>query len=163
MLLDQLLQLIHLHAVAVDGRTDQIGAVKPEALDGGQKGRPLHDGLAARIDQALAQQIERLLAAGGDDQLVGGHIFGALGLHELRQLLAQRLVALGGAVLQRGPGLGGQRLVGGLADAVDVEHRAVRKAACKTDDAGLAQQLEQFADGGGFDVLQALGEMERHG
>jgi hypothetical protein len=85
--------------------------------------------------------------------------------HEGGELLAQRLVALGRAVLQRGAGFFGQRGVDRLADAVHVEQGAVGEAAGKTDDAGLAQQLEEFADGGGFDVVQAVGEgdLEGHG
>jgi carboxymethylenebutenolidase len=47
-----------------------------------------------------------------------------------------------------------------LRDAVHVEHGAVGKAAGKADDAGLAQQLEEFADGGGFDVVQAVGKLK---
>jgi hypothetical protein len=42
-----------------------------------------------------------------------------------------------------------------------VKHGAVRKAARKTDDAGLAQQLEEFADGRGFDVVQAIGKLHK--
>jgi hypothetical protein len=53
--------------------------------------------------------------------------------------------------------------VDGLLDAFHVEHRRIRKAAGKADDAGLAEQLEQLADGGGFDVVEAGGELQGHG
>jgi len=60
-------------------------------------------------------------------------------------------------------GLFGQRGVDGLTDAVDIEHGAVGKAPGKADDAGLAQQLEQFTDGGGFYVVEAVGKWQGHG
>jgi hypothetical protein len=56
-------------------------------------------------------------------------------------------------------GLFGQRLLARLFQALDVEHGAVRETAGEADDAGLAQQLEQLADGGGFDVVEAGGEL----
>jgi hypothetical protein len=61
------------------------------------------------------------------------------------------------------PGSAARACVHRFANAGDVEHGAVRKAAGKADDAGLAQQLEQLADGGGFDVVEALGEGKAHG
>ena len=158
MRLDQLFQPIDLDAVAIDGGADQIGPVQTETLDGGQEGGAFHDHLAARVDQGLAQQIQRLLAAGGDDQVGRGHALGAFADHELGQLLAQRVVALSGAVLQGRAGLLAQRLVHGLGQAGHVEQRGVWKAAGKADDARLAQQLEQLADGGGFDVVEAFCE-----
>jgi hypothetical protein len=94
---------------------------------------------------------------------VGLQALDALAGHEGGQLFAQRVVALGGAVLQRGAGLFGQGFVGSLLNAGHVKHGAVGEAAGKADDAGLAQQLEEFADGGGFDVFQAVGKLEGHG
>ena len=47
-LVDQLFQLVGLHAIGVDRRGDQFGAIKPEALDGGREGRALDDDLVAR-------------------------------------------------------------------------------------------------------------------
>ncbi|OQB99288.1 MAG: hypothetical protein BWX79_03175 [Alphaproteobacteria bacterium ADurb.Bin100] len=160
---DQLLQLIGLHAVAVDRRADQLSAVQPEALDGGQEGGALDDDLVTGGNQRLAQQVQRLLAAGGDDEVLGCHGGAALARHEGGELLSQRAVALGGTVLQRAAGLFGECGIDGGSDTVDVEHRAVGEAAGKADDAGLAQQLEEFADGGGFDVVQAVGKLEGHG
>jgi hypothetical protein len=152
-----------LHALAVNGRGDHLCPIQAKALDGGQKGGAFHNHLVAGVDEGFAQQVQRLLAAGGDDQPVGLQALDALAGHEGGQLFAQRVVALGGAVLQRGAGLFSQRLVGGLLNAGHVKHGAVRKTPGKADDAGLAQQLEQLADGGGFDVVQAVGELEGHG
>jgi hypothetical protein len=107
----------------------------------------------------------RSSAAGGDDEPVGHHLGRTLGLHEGGDLFAQGVVALGGPVLQRGARLGRERSIGGGADAVHIKQRAVREATGEADDAGLAQQLEELADGGGLDVVEAIGEgrVERHG
>ena len=159
MLGDELFQFVGFHAMAVDGRADELGAIEAKALDGGQKRRAFHDHLVTGTDQGLAQQVQRLLAAGGDDEVLGCHALRALAGHELAELLTQRLVALGGAVLQRGAGLLVQRCIAGSADAVYIEHGAVGKPPGKADDAGLAQQLEELTDGGGFDVVQAVGKL----
>jgi hypothetical protein len=66
---DQLFQLVGLHAVAVDGRADEFSAIQAEALDGGQEGGAFDDHLVAGADERLAQQVQRLLAAGGDDEV----------------------------------------------------------------------------------------------
>jgi hypothetical protein len=63
-----------------------------------------HDDLVAGGDQGLAKQIQRLLAAGGDDQLSAATSVAPLLPMKAAQLLAQRVVAFGGAVLQRGAG-----------------------------------------------------------
>ena len=93
------------------------------------------------------------MAARGDDQALGGdlHIGGAaraaLGGHEGAQTLAQRAVAFRGPILQHRPRRGGKHRLAGLADALHIEQRGVRKTAGKADDAGLAQQLEELPDG----------------
>ena len=160
---DQRFQAVHLHAVAVDRRADQIGAVQAEALDRREKGRTFDDHLVARVDQRLAQQVQRLLAAGGDDQLLGRQIGHALARHERGQLLAQGVVALGRTVLQRRARLFSQGLIDRGLYALDVKHRAVGETAGEADDAGLAQQLEQFTDGRGFNQVQAVGKFNGHG
>ena len=159
---DELLEPIDLHALRIDGCADELRAVEPKALNGGQKSRALHDHLIARVDHHLGQQVQRLLAAGGHDQAFGTG-GGALGRHEAGQFLAQGTVAFGGTVLQGRARFMAEGLLRGLAQTLDVKHRTVRKASGKADDAGLAQQFEQFTDGGGFDVLESVGKLDRHG
>ncbi|EWS63571.1 hypothetical protein Y695_03196 [Hydrogenophaga sp. T4] len=160
---DQPFQFVGLHAVAVHRRADELRAVEAETLDGGEEGGAFDDDLVAGGDERLAQQVQRLLAAGGDDEVVGRHTLVALAGHERGELFAQRVVTLGSTVLQGATRFFGQCGVDGFADAVHVEHGAVGKAAGEADDAGLAQQLEEFADGGGFDVVQAVGKLHWHG
>jgi hypothetical protein len=56
-----------------------------------------------------------------------------------------------------------KRLRRSLLQALDVKQGAVRKPTREADDAGLAQQLEQLADGGGFDVEESVGKGQGHG
>ncbi len=79
--------------------------------------------------------------------------------HEGADGLAQRLVALGCAVLQHRAGAVREHSFAGQADTFNIKQCRVRKTARKADDAGLSQQLEEFTDGRGLDVVQALGKM----
>ena len=157
---NQLLQLVGLNAVGVDGRADDVCAIQAKALDGGEKCGAFNNHLVAGADHGFAQQVQRLLAAGRDDQALRCQIFHALAGHEDGDLFAQRVVALGSTVLQCCAGFLAERGVDGFADAFHVKHGAVGKTAGKADDAGLAQQLEKFADGGRFDVVEAVGKMQ---
>ena len=159
-LCDQFFQLVGFDAMAVDWGADQLGPVQTKALDGGQKSRPFDDHLVAGTDHGLANQIQGLLAAGGHNQMFGGNIFGALFRHEMGQLFAQGAKAFGGTVLQGRTGVLRQSCIAGFTDAFYVKHGAVRKATGKTDDAGLAQELEKLTDGGGFNVVQAVSKMQ---
>ena len=150
---DQGFQLVHLHAVSVDRCADQLRAVEAKALDSGQKSGAFHNDLVTGADHGLAQQVQALLAAGGNYHLFRRQVFDTFGFHERGQLLAQRVVAFSGTVLQRGSCLFGQRGVDGFTNAFHIKHGRVREAARKTDDAGLAQQLEEFADGRRFYVV----------
>ena len=81
---DQLFERIGLHAFAVDRRADDFRAIEAKALDGREEGRAFDDHLVAGVDHGLADQVQRLLAAGGHDHLLGSHILGPLGRHEGR-------------------------------------------------------------------------------
>ncbi len=81
-------------------------------------------------------------------------------MHEAGQLLAQRRIALGGAVLHCASGLLLECGQGRGANAIDIDQRHIREATGEADDAGLAEQLEQLADGGGFDLVESVGEAD---
>ena len=150
---------VGLHAIAIDGGADQFRAVQAEALDGGQEGGAFHNDLVAGADQGLAQQVQRLLAAGRDDEVVGSHVLAALAGHEACKLFAQRSMAFGGAVLQCGASLFGQCGIDGFANALHIEHGRIGEAARKTDDPRFAQQLEEFTDGRSFNVVQSVSKL----
>ena len=156
---DQGFELIHLHALRINGHAHDLGAVQTKTLDGRQKSGRFHQGHIVGVKQGFGDQIQGLLASGGDNQTFRRQVFNAFGGHECSQLFAQRVVAFGGAVLQGSTGFLRERLSAGLANALDVKHGAVRKASRKTDDAGLAQQLEKFTNGRSFDVVEAISEL----
>ena len=152
-------ELIHLHAVGVNWHADHLGTVQTKTLDGGQKRGRFDQGHIAGVEQGFGDQVQRLLAACGDNQAFWVEVFHTLGSHEGRELFAQRVVAFGRTVLQGSTGFFGQCAGAGLANAFHVKQGAVWKAAGKADDAGLAQQFEEFADGRSFDVVEAVSKL----
>ena len=83
-----------------------MGAVESKALDGGQKGGRFDNDFVAGRDHGLADQVQRLLAAGGHDQSFGRY-GGTFARHEVADLLTQRAPAFGGTVLQHRAGVVG--------------------------------------------------------
>ena len=67
---------------------------------GAHVGRRLGHDDVARVDEDRGDQVERLLGARGDHHVVRVRV-NALERHDLGDVLAQRLVALARAVLQR--------------------------------------------------------------
>ena len=80
---------VAIKSVGIGRSADDLRAVEAKALNGGQKSRAFNDDFAARLGQCFAHQVQRLLAAGGDDELIGAD-GRAPALHERGQLLAQR-------------------------------------------------------------------------
>ena len=158
---DQCLQLIRLHAVGICGGSQGLRAVQAKALDGREKGGRFHNHLVAGRDHALRDQIQRLLAARGDDELLWmqGCVFCRI---QGAYLFLEGRKAFGRAVLQGFAWPLGERGMRGCVKAFHVEQVGIWKTTGKADDAGLAQQFEQFANGRGLDVLQALGK-GKHG
>ena len=153
MLLNHLLECIHIYAVFIDRHTQNGGTVQTEALDGGQKSGRLDQHRVLRIKQCFTDQVQRLLAAGGDDHFIGTQTGHAFGLHESRKLFTQGVVAFGGTVLQSRARFITQGAFAGFAYALHIKHGAVGKASGKADDAGFAQQFKEFANGRGFDFV----------
>ena len=64
------LELVDAHAVAVHRHLDDVGLVGAEGGDRARVGRRLGDDHVTRIKQRLADQVDDLLTAGGDQDLV---------------------------------------------------------------------------------------------
>ena len=139
MLHDHFFELVHLHAMCIDGHAHHLWAIQTKALDGGQKSGAFDQRHIVGVEQSFGNQIERLLAAGGDNQTFGTQPFHTFAGHKRRELFAQRVVAFGGTVLQRSTGLFAQGFGTGLTNALHIKHGAVGKATGKTDDAWFAQ------------------------
>ena len=80
------LQLVDAHAVAVHGDLYDVGLVGAEGRHRTRVGRTFGDDHVAGVDQRLAHEIDDLLAARGDEHLVGldGH---PLSVHDLHDAL----------------------------------------------------------------------------
>ncbi|MCY1554685.1 hypothetical protein D9M68_912720 [compost metagenome] len=129
-------------------------------MQGAQVAGVLDEHLAVLVDQHLAQQVERLLRARHDQDLVGGDVrAGAVQI--VGNPLAQRRVAFGRAVLQRGAAVGGQYLVECLSHHFYREAAGRRQAACERNDFGTLGYLEDLADGGAGELLGAFREGKR--
>ena len=163
MFCNEFFKRLGVHTVAIDRRRNKLCAIQPEALNGGQKGGPFHNDFVARADHGFANEVQRLLAACGHNQLFGFNILHALLPHEMRQLIAQRAIAFCGAILKCGTWLLRQGQRRGFANALHIKHGAVWEATGKADDARLAQKFEQLPDGRGFDIVQTIGKLQGHG
>ena len=98
---------------------------------------------AALVQEHLADQVQRLLAAGGDQDLLGIDTPG----QEVGNRLTQRGKAFGGRVLQ---GCGTVTLhhgLAGLGERVQGEGLGGRQAASHADDAGAVGEFENLANG----------------
>ena len=84
---------VHRHLV-------HVGAAGRERRHGARVGRPLGQDRVAGVEQDAAQQVDRLLPAGRDDQLAGARLGAAL-RHQRGERVAQLVDALGRPVLQR--------------------------------------------------------------
>ena len=95
-------------------------------------GASSEDAVAA-IDQQLADQIERLLRAGGDEDIVGAGDDAVAG-KVAGNHLAQRLIAFGGAVLQRLGAVLGEDFMAGFVEALTGKDVGGGKASAKGND-----------------------------
>ena len=110
----------------------------------------------AGVDEDPGHQVERLLRPGGHDNVV--RMCGdPLERHDLKDLLAQRGVALSGAVLQSGEPLRGQHPRDSGSNGIHREGREVRHAAGEGDDLRTRSDGEQSANLGGGHAGGALG------
>ena len=162
MFLDQLLQPVDINAVGINRRTYQLRTIQTKTLDGCQKSGRLDNHFVSRRDHGFSNQVQRLLAAGCHDQALWCNR-GAFGRHENPDLLAQRLPPFRRTVLQNRARVVRHNKVCCNPKTFDIKQSRVWKATRKTDDSGFTQQLEQLADGRGFNLIQAIGKLQRHG
>ncbi|MPL96396.1 hypothetical protein SDC9_42574 [bioreactor metagenome] len=128
-----------------------------------QIGRPADKCGVVRVDEQLAEVIERLLRARGDQ-----HVLGRAGDAQRRHVAddpaAQRQIALGLRILQRGARRLGRDGAGhGARKGLAREQRRVGDAAGKGNDLGLVQKLEQLADLRGLHSFGPRGKKIRQG
>ena len=134
-------QLGHDHAVFIRGDLDELAFVLLEGVDGAQIAGALDHDHVARIQVELAQKVQALLAAGGEEHVVGVGVDVVAGRQTLDDVLAQGLPALGGAILQRDAAV---FIHDGVQRGLEILHREQLRrgqAVGKGDDARLADDL----------------------
>ena len=159
--LKRLAQCLRRHAAIVAGHVLGHRLHGREGLQRAQVGGRLDQQAAALVEQHLGDQVQPLLAAGGDEHLLGRH-GGAVLAHFIGHPLAQLGQAFARRVLQRRLGDGAvlaQHGGAGIAHGVDGKGLGRRQAAGEVEDAGALGHLQDFADGGGVHGLGALGQV----
>ncbi|EWS52883.1 hypothetical protein X551_04325 [Methylibium sp. T29] len=121
-------QGLGLRTLVVGGERGERRLAGREGLQRAQVGGRLHRDRAAGIDQQLADQVQPLLRAGGDQHLPGFDHDAVVG-EPGRDPLAQRPVAFARGVLQRLPWGVAQHPGAGLAQRLDREAVRRRQAA----------------------------------
>jgi len=132
---------VHVNAALVGGHLGVARQVRLKRLQGAQVGRRLDEHEVALVNQNFAEQVEPLLAAGHDLHVRGGDAVTP------SNPLAQRQVALGGRVLQRGGAVLAERGFSGLPHGVQRKQLRCGQAPGERNHVGLLGDFQDFADG----------------
>ena len=107
---EELLELVDDHAVVVEVDLEVAGLVRAERRERADVGGRLHDDLVARVEEDLRDQVQGLLRAGRDHEVLGVGL-DAFRSHQADEALPELQQALPSAVLERlGPTLGLKKL-----------------------------------------------------
>ena len=108
------------------------------------------------VQKGLGQQVHHLLGAAGDENVVALAPHLVLFLHVPQQMLPQRGVALGNAVLQRLNGGVLQQVLGDGLDRVVGEGVGSGVSRGQRDHVGVGGILQNLPDGGRLQALHTL-------
>ena len=153
-----LFQQVHAHALVVEGDAADVGLVGGKRLQRAQVRGAFGQHDVARIDERLGDQVERLLRARGDHDVLRLHAHADVA-HEVAEHPLRFHAAVGGAVLQRHGPLVVARRARSLADGRMRQQRDVGHAARKRDDVGVRRGGEQVAHGGRPHLHDAFGDL----
>ena len=142
---DRLLQRLRLDAVVVHRDVNDLALVRAENAQRTDVRRRLADHHVARIAEHPGDQVDRLLAADRDDDVVRMGV-DALEPHHVADLVAQRRIALTGAVLHRGGAVVDHQVADRAADHVERQTADVRHPARERDHLRPAGDREQGPD-----------------
>ncbi len=138
------------------------GLVDRKGLNSAKVTRLFDDEILPLIDQHLAQQIQRLLGAAGDQDVVRIDLHAVAGQIAVGNILAQRGEAFGRRILQGGSPLFAQHILTGLIDRLDRKQVGIGQATGEGDDLRIGGNFEDFTDKGRLDLLEALGKKRLH-
>ncbi len=136
---------VRVEPVVVHRGVDDLGLVGAEDPERADVAGGLGDHDVARVAEHPGDQVERLLRAGGDHDVVGVRADALLGHHRADRL-AQSGITLPGAVLQRGGAGAGDQVVHHLGHGVHRQRGEVGHPAGERDHLGPAGDGEQRPD-----------------
>jgi hypothetical protein len=139
------LEEVDLHPVGVHLDLDQLRLVGAECGHGAGVGRAFGDDDVARVEQRLADEVDRLLTARRDDHLIGGDRHSLRG-HQLDDAVLHGLQALGRPVLERLRSGCVRDVLEQRAEQLGLEQGGVREAAGERDDLRSLGDRHQVAD-----------------
>src|SRR5450759_836455 len=141
----RLLQQVGAKAVLVDRNGHIFRAIHVESLQRAEIRRRFHQHAISPIDKQLADQVEGLLRAGSDQDVLHLHL-DPVARHVVRNQFAQGLVTFGLPVLQGGSCLLCKYLVTGFLKELAGEYIGGGEAAGEGDHSGSLGELQQLAD-----------------
>jgi hypothetical protein len=151
------LQPIDVEPVVVDRHGQVVRLVGAPGLQRSEVGGRLGQDAIAGVDEETADQVEPLLRARGDHHVRRLHP-DPVARHLAHEQLAQRHVALGCGVLQRGLARELEHTLRGQLHLYEGKDVRRRQAAGERDHVRLFGELEQLADRRARHALRALGE-----
>ena len=161
-LLQQRIQRGQIQSLFPEGDGLEVRLIDGERLDGTQVARLFDDQILPLVHQHLAQQIQRLLGAAGDEDVVRVDLHAVAAQVAVGDVLAQRGEPFGSGVLQRRGALLVQHVLAGLLDGLDREQMRIGQAAGEGDDLRIGGDFEDFTDKRRLDLLEALGKKRLH-
>jgi hypothetical protein len=144
-LLKDFLHPFRVHAVVVQGYSDELWLVHSPRLNGPQIGGHVGEDLVVVVDEQPANEVQRLLRSVGHEN-VAGHSRDAILLHGLGQELFERRIAFRGTILQRLGATVLQGIVARFPELPDGEQFGRGQPTSKGDHIWLHGPLEQLAN-----------------
>ena len=152
-----LLEGVGVHSLLVHGHRAVVRLARVEGDQRTEEGRPLGDDDVAGVDEQLGREVQALLPALGDQDVVGGarHPVGGEPRSDKCPQLGQ---PVRGRVLQRRRVPRREQVVVDLVELVHREERGIRVAAGEGRDPGIACESEELTDRRRLHALGAVGE-----
>ena len=140
----------------------ETGLIEGKCLNGSEIARLLDDQVVSRVEEGFAKQIESLLRAGGDEDILDRNIEPLLSDIAVGDELAQAEITFGVGVLQYLVASLLEDIVGRLLQAFDRKELTVGQAASKRNDRIVDGDFKDFPNEGFGDIRDAVGKSVFH-
>ena len=153
---DRLLQGLGNDAVLVHRYVHDVGLARAEHAQCAHVGGGLGEDDVARVHEELRDEVEGLLAARRDDDVVRVGADDTVVAHDLGDALAQHLPALAAAVLHGLRAMVAHQLLRGRRQLIEGQVLQIRHTACEGDDLGTRHDGEESSNLGCAQVVSAV-------